>query len=222
MNHKSPISLVIAVFSIALFTPQLSRAQDASPDAANPQPSNQSVNSDMQNQTLQLVPARAGLVGSLDARKIQPGQEIRAILNTPAHLKNGTDLPKGTLLVGTADSDTAQQSGKSLSLTFTKAELKSGGVVPIKATIFGAAPFDESSRLDAMDDDLNSPNTSALRFDVIDAINGVNLHSEVANPQSGVFVATRKDDIKLSANIQFALAIAAVESSPQTQVGKLQ
>lgn len=52
-----------------------------------------------------------------------------------------------------------------------------------------------------------------LQIDEIGALSGVDLHSRIASKNSGVFVSTKKDDMKLSAGSEFALAIAVRKNS---------
>lgn len=89
----------------------------------------------------QMVPAAAVLDKALDARKAQAGQEFRATLTSTIHLKNGTELPRGTALLGTIATDRMQSAGRStLALRFTQAQLKNGKAIPIQAMIAGVAP----------------------------------------------------------------------------------
>jgi hypothetical protein len=160
----------------------------------------------------QMVPAEAVLEKELDAKKAQPGQEFRVALTGAVHLKNGTELPRGTALVGTIVADHMQSDAKStLALRFTQAQLKDGKAVPIQATIVGIAPPANSEAWDGSDGETppNPWNGKSLQVDQVGALSGVDLHSRIAAENSGVFVSTRKDNMKLAARSQLSLAIGS-------------
>jgi hypothetical protein len=228
MNTKSPITLAIAIFSIALLYSRIDYAQNqnmtpdaVNPQAVNPQPSGTMINPNAQQTAMQMVPAHAELIGTLDAKKMQRGQEFRAALSSAVHLKNGTDLPRGTQLVGTVGAEATQQSAPALVLNFTKAELKSGTVVPITATIVGIAPPPDYTLDAANTDTLNDWDNTTLQFDQVDESSGVKLLSEIGDSNSGVLFPTKKD-VKLSSGSQLALVICAQEGGAQNELGRLQ
>jgi hypothetical protein len=164
----------------------------------------------------QMVPAQAVLDQALDARKTQPGQQFRATLMSTVHLKDGTELPHGTVLVGTVATDkVGSGSGSTLALKFTQAQVKGGKTIPIEATIIGIAPPSDSTAWDGSDAPAPPDpwNGSALQVDDVGVINGVDLHSKIADENSGVFVATKKDDVKFAARSQLSLAIGAQSGS---------
>jgi hypothetical protein len=224
MIHKSPNTLAIAAGSIALLYPQMVRAQSQAQGAVNPQDTSNVTTSDGKDQAMQMVPAQAKLIGSLDARKAQPGQEVRAALSSTVHLKNGPELPRGTNLIGTANADTTQHNRRALVLSFTKAELKNGTVVPVKAIIVGAAePQESSPSMDRGTADVSPWDGVALQVDNVNVLSGgIDLHSNIASSNSGTFVATKKDDVKLPSGSQLALAMSAQGSGQQEPVGGLQ
>jgi hypothetical protein len=162
---------------------------------------------------LHLVPATALLLDTLDAKKLEPGASFTARLNTRVHLANGTELPPGTVLQGAVTSDDMNLQGTSkLALQFTTARLKDGQSVPIKAAIVGLYSND------GFDDAYNGWadwNQQTVGVDQLDAMSGVDLHSKIDSQNSGVFVTTRKDDVKLGRGSNFSLAIAA-EPGAQT------
>jgi len=163
--------------------------------------------------SLHLVPASALLVDSLDAKKLEPGASFTAKLNTKVHLANGTELPAGTVLHGTVTSDDMNLQGTSkLALQFTTAQLKGGQSVPIKAAIVGLYFNDGSDDAYNGWDDWNQQTEGVEQ---LDAISGVDLHSKIDSRNSGVFVTTKKDDVKLKEGSNFSLAIAA-EPGAQT------
>ena len=158
-----------------------------------------------------MVPAEAVLAQEIDAKKMQPGQQFRAMLNENVHLKDGVDLPKGTELIGTVATDKMEAKGTStLALSFTKADLKDGKAIPISATIMGIAPPEYSSDWDGGSTQASpSPwNGKTLQLDQVGAISGVDLHSRIAGKESGVFISNRNDNMKLGAQSQLSLAIA--------------
>jgi hypothetical protein len=210
MIHKSPTIVAIAAFSIALLYTPTVRAQSQAPDAVNPQNTGNIAASDGNNQAMQMVPVEVKLIGTLDARKAQPGQEVRAALTSTVQLKNGPELPRGTDLIGTASADTTQQNRPALALSFTKAQLKNGTVVPVKAIIVGVAqPTEFDPSADRNSGAVDPWDGVSVQVDSINALSGVDLHSNVASGKSGTFVATKKDDVKLLSGSQLALAVSA-------------
>jgi hypothetical protein len=161
-----------------------------------------------------MVPAQVALENGLDARKAKPGEEFRARLDHTVHLKNGTELPHGTVLIGEVTTDDMQTKGNSrLALRFTKAELKDGKTIPLKATIVGVQPPDWDSP-SGEDQTYQLPwSDHTLQVDQEGVLSGVDLHSRIASNNSGVFVTTKKDDVKLSAGSELTLAVA--QQNPQ-------
>ena len=157
-----------------------------------------------------MVPAEAMLLETIDARKAKPGQQIKATLSGKVQLRNGPELPRGTQLIGKVVADDMQASGASrLALRFTQAELKDGKVIPIKATIVSVFNADNLGNLD--------PNSwwtpKTLQIDQEQALSDVDLHSKIADRNSGVFVSAKKHDVKLPEGYGIALAIAARSGS---------
>ncbi|MGD0890794.1 MAG: hypothetical protein ABR923_04610 [Terracidiphilus sp.] len=213
MKREAAISLSIAVASFVLLYPAFAHTQNVQntqdmTTATIPASAQQEVNV--------MVSAQARLLRALDARKIQQGHQFQAVLNDTVHLKNGPELPRGTTLVGTVATDQMQDHGTSkLALRFTDAELKSGKVIPIDATIMGVfAPSNSDSQSGPYPWDGHT-----LQVDQIDAASGADLHSTIASGDSGVFVSSSKDDVKLSAGSQITLAIAAQQNNEQGKTG---
>lgn len=205
MKREAAISLSIAVASLALICPPLLRAA-SSPDT---QSSASSSHAAMQHEASMMVPAQVALVKALDSRKMHPGNQFKAVLNGTVHLKNGIELPHGTVLMGTVVTDKMQMKGTSrLALRFTEAKLKDGKTVPIKATIMGVAP-PSYSYYNYGNESPNSWDGKTMRLDQINALSGVDLHSAISRQNSGVFVSNKKDDVKLDAGSQMSLALAA-------------
>lgn len=201
MKNKAVMSLSIAA-CLAFAYPQLARARSAD----NSQTA--TMQSAAKREATVMTPASANLVKTLQADKIRPGDEFKAKLDRPVHLKNGPDLPGGTVLVGRVTADQMKPGGPStLALRFTQADLKDGKVVPIKATIVGISrPRYDSGYNIANEAPIWSSNT--LRVDEVGALSGVDLHSNIASRNSGVFIAQKKDNMKFDSGSQLSLAIA--------------
>jgi hypothetical protein len=212
MNKRivSGISL-LAACSVLLF-PAISKAQAADPSNTG----NNAVSADEQGMASQMVPAQAVLDKALDAKKAQKGEQFRATLTGKVQLKNGTELPRGTALVGTIATDSMQQYGAKslLALRFTQAQLKDGKTIPIQATIVGvAAPATSDSWDQTSGGAPPDPwNGKAMQIDVVGVLSGVDLHSTIAGKNSGVFVSTKKDNMKLAAQSQLSLALTTESS----------
>jgi hypothetical protein len=63
--------------------------------------------------------------------------------------------------------------------------------------------YDESQQIP------NSWNDGTLQVDQIGAVKDIDLHSRISSHNSGVFVSTKKHDVKIPAGSEIALAIAA-------------
>jgi hypothetical protein len=155
--------------------------------------------------------ARAELMRPLDAKKDHSGSVVQVKLTRKVTLTDGTTLPNGTILVGKVTADDMQQQGMSkLALRFNQARLKDGTEVPIKATIVGIyGPGTDDSVVDPAEsgDVPNSWTDGTLQIDQLGVVGGVDLHSKISSSNSGVFVSTKKDDIKFQegSEIQFAI-----------------
>ncbi len=168
----------------------------------------------------EMVRGTVALNRSLDARKDHDGSQFAARLTRTVHLKNGKTLDKGTTLVGTVENDDMQIAGKSkLAVRFTEAKLNNGETIPIKATIVQVYPPvgldadgsplpDEGGPQYAADDYTNDWNARQLNVDQIGALKNVDLHSRLASENSGVFVSTKRDDVKLMRGSRLELAMA--------------
>lgn len=215
MKPKCPTTLLIVVVFLSLLVPVFALAGSQAAPNTNPPIRGH-------REAMRMVPARAALAETLDAKKTRPGHVFRATLSNTVHLDNGPELPAGTVLVGAVVTDDMQLKGTSkLALRFTKAELKDGQVVPIKATIVGVfAPEWVSPQgypVEAGDQAPNTWNDGTLQIDQIDATPGVDLHSRIASRNSGVFVSTTKDDVRLNRGSEIALAIAEQGHPGQTK-----
>jgi hypothetical protein len=209
MSFKFPNALAIAIVLIAV--PSSGLAQTGDEQSRQAAESASSPSSATQEAAKKMVSAEAVFTTEIDSRKTQPGAEFQAKLLKKVRLENGPELPVGTLLVGKIVSDDTQSAGLAkLALKFTQANLKNGQTVPIRATIvnvynvpdsieasqYGAAAVSESW----------DHQTTAI--DQIDVLSGVDLHSSIGSSNSGVFVSTKKNDIKLSKSVGVELAMA--------------
>ena len=215
MKREAAISLSVVVVCLTLLYPQFAQARNA----AGLPPATNTANPAGQRQALLMVPAEASLIKGLNAKKIKSGYMFQARLGETVHLKNGPELPRGTLLLGTVGTDRMEKTGISrMALRFTQAKLKNGKLVPIKATIVAITSPDDDSYEDPATEGLTQLwNSKILQIDQLNAISGVDLHSKIASKDSGVLVSNKKDDVKLSAGSQITLAIAASTDSQQSR-----
>lgn len=216
MKREFAVTFSVAAIALTLLTPQL--AQASAVDDSKADLRDIPLTMAPQAKAQLMVPAQAALTQTLDARKVQPGQQFRITLSKTVQLKDGPELPRGTQLVGTVATGTASANDKSkMELRFTHAELKSGKVVPITATIVGIyAPVNLDSDGRAAIDGTQEPNTwtsQILEVDQIEPQSGVELQSTIASEISGTLVSTKKSAIKLPAGSEIALAIAVQKTS---------
>jgi hypothetical protein len=95
MKNRAPLSISIALACCAFPFPGIATAQAT--QGAQAFANNNDIDSNAaQSVATQMVPAEVQLEKELDSRKMQPGQEFRATLSSTVHLKNGTELPRGT------------------------------------------------------------------------------------------------------------------------------
>jgi hypothetical protein len=167
------------------------------------------------NEAAQMIAAIATLPHTLDADKDHLDSTIEAELSRKVTLSNGTVLPSHTALIGKVTRDDMRAGGTSeFALRFDQAQLKNGKIVPIKATIVDIkAP---NSDIDAASAS-NDWTAKTLTVEQINVVSGVDLHSEIANNNSAVFVSTKKHDVKVPAGSELKLAIGpATDSSTST------
>ncbi len=90
---------------------------------------------------IQLVPARATLDSTLDAKKAKQGEPVKAKLEANVEIPDEPTLPKNTVLEGHVDQVQASEhhSNSTMVVTFDQAKLKDGQVLPIKATVVAIA-----------------------------------------------------------------------------------
>jgi len=207
MNPKIAFPLVTLALSLTCAVPVFAQAADPTPAAQAPIPG--------ERQAQKMVPARAALKETLDAKKVQPGFQFHAVLARKIQLVNGPLLPEGTILTGQVVEDDMKVDGISkLALRFTSATLKDGLIIPIRAMIVGVeqpVPLDASTSVTNEGDQVPNKWTSqTLQIDQIDVLSGIDLHSAVASGNSGIFVSTKAKpkDVQLKSGSEFALAIA--------------
>lgn len=224
MKIGSTLTYAIAAMSLALLSPNLARAS-AMQNSADPsakmttnvtQPGGEAMAQEM-------VPARAAVTSTLDANKLKPGDQIKVKLADTVRLKNGRELPNGSELIGVIATDNMHPGNSKLAIRFTEAKLKHGGTVPIRATIVGVfAPESENGQgydIVAGDQQPNNWTASTLQVDQIGALGGVDLHSRIAGDNSGVFVTTKKSDVKLAEGSELTLAIGPANGGQSAMNG---
>ena len=162
----------------------------------------------------QMVPAEVKLTQALDARKNQSGSAFEARLDGTVHLKNGIELPHGTVLEGQVTTDQMNNSGTSrLALEFTQAKLKDGKTIPIQATIVGISGPDEGGGDFGVNPGPPAWNGTSLRYDDIGVMSHVDLHSTIGGANSGTLVATDKNDMRLRTGSRLSLALGEKTSN---------
>lgn len=239
MHNKTLFAAVTLAFALACAAPRSVRAQAQNPSptdntaqfpvensvppaqATTPSQMGAADSSQATSEASQMVPAQAQLAQNLETKNLQPGEQFKAVLKGKVQLKNGVELPRGTMLIGTVSSEPAPQGAKSeLALRFTQADLKNGKMVPIEATIVGVTP--PTTEETASAEMLNNPppdswDGQTISFDVNGALSGIDLHSRIAGQNSGRFTST-KSNLKLGARTQMALAIGP-QSTNQSNGG---
>ena len=214
-GHRQALAFATALLALPLFAySQNSTNQNSMRADQAPLPGH--------HEAALMKPARATLVETVDAAHDHSGQTVDAKLQGKVRLANGTELPRGTMLLGKVTADDMQQQGMSkLALRFDEARLKDGTTVPIRATIvgfYGAGSVEGSAEVDngAVP---NQWTAKTVQLDQEDAIPGVDLHSRIASHNSGVFVSTKKADVRLheGSEIEFAIAPATNGMAARSQ-----
>ena len=201
------ISLSVAPLSLALYLSGSTYAQ------SNMNPESSQDNGAAQAQASEMVPAQAYLLHKINARNAKVGGHFDAILSESVHLKNGPVLPKGTELIGSVVTDDMQVAGTSkLALRITAARLNNGETIPVKATIVGVfSPQNETAQgieIAPGEEEANPWSENVLTIDQPNAVSGVDMHSTVDGPNSAEFVSSKKNNVKIAAQSELALAIA--------------
>jgi hypothetical protein len=206
----SKAALSIASLSLALLTPAFGQSsQDNQPTGVH--------------EAQRMVRARASFPRALDSNSVHTGDKFRATLAQNVRLGNGVQLHKGDALLGEVVADDTNTPGNArLAIRFTEVDPKKGQSIPIKAMIVALYTPDELAGADSSaepDQVPNSWNNGMLQIDQTGVMKGIDLHSRVASQNSGVFVSTGKNSIKIPSGSEVALAIAPqgnVESASST------
>ena len=205
MRIKTPAALAIAALLLtpsSLLFAQAAEAQSGQQSAADIASASQ--------EATRMVSATAAFTAAVDSHSLTAGTQVKLKLQGKVSLDNGPVLPSGTILVGQAVDDATQTGKATLALRFTEADLKNGQIVPIKATIVNV--YQQTNEIAAGQYNVAAVSLiwdkGTLIVDQQDAIPGVDLHSKIASPNSGVFVSTKKDDIKFTPAVEVELAIA--------------
>jgi len=205
--HRKTLALtaVISVLSLPVFAQSVTGAGSQNMVA--------SADSAAASEAAQMVPAIAELQHTLDAEKNHLDSTFEAELNSKITLSNGTVLPAHTVLIGRVTHDELQPTGSSkFAVRFDQARLKDGKTLPVKATVIAIRRPDSDGNTG-----LNDWTSQTLTVQQLDAVAGVDLHSEIAGNDSAVLVSTKKHDVKVPAGSQLQLAIGpATDSSSST------
>ena len=213
MRHRLTSSLAIA--ATLTFLP-LALCAQASPSQA----STTADTAPAANQALQMVPASAKLLDPLDGKKLQPGAEFKAVLSQKVHLANGLGTAQAAPYSPALSPLTTSgvKGSAKLAVQFTSAQLKDGQLIPIRAIIVGlyTTANEPSTIYDGYNPKAprNDWNGKTLGVDQIGGVPGIDLHSKVASRNSGVFVATEKNDVKVPKGCDLNLAISAQAGVP--------
>ena len=219
MKSVARISLSIAAACLLFVLPQLALARSG---AKLRRVTSNYAQASAQSEAMQMVPAEVQLASRLDAKKVKPGYKFQTTLRDKVQLKNGPELPRGTVLMGKVVTDKMQAGATSkLALRFTSAKLKDGKSIPIEATIIGvAAPAYGTFGYSHQSGVTDGWDNRTLKMDVIGVQSGVDLHSSIGAKNSGVFVANKKkNDVKLAEGCRIGLAIAERTISKSSRTG---
>lgn len=185
---KAALSIA-SLFSLAMLTPAFGQGSQ------NDQPTGG-------HEPQRMVLARAAFPRALDSSSVHTGDKFRTILSQNVRLDNGVQLHKGDALLGEVVADDTNVPGNvRLAIRFTEVAPKKGQSIPIKAMIIALHGPDQLATADSWSD-------GTLKIDQPGVMRGIDLHSRVASQNSGVFVSTEKDNIKIPGGSEVALAIA--------------
>jgi hypothetical protein len=190
---------------------------------------------------IQMVPAKAYLSKTLDAKKAKQGDPVTAKLLESIKIPDARELPSSTVLVGHIDQVQAsdKKSDSSIQVTFDKAQLKDGTQIPVKATVMqisppnNGAPFQQEGAQTAAPSMPSgggggahggSPTSGGGSPGMMsspdqgqqDALNGVALKSDIHDSNSGTFMAKGKN-VHLSEGTQMQFAVAILPPNAAVQ-----
>lgn len=182
---------------------QQSSAADANSPAARQEATN-------------LVTAEATLTQTLDAKNAQTGNQISAKLQDKVQLKNGPELPKGTVLEGKVTADHVASDSARMAICFDTAKLNDGQTVPIKATVVGVArPQTDFSNSNAQ---MNG-NNSAVGSNAAGQMNGSSTSSGTS--QNSITGQMNQSNSTDQSNLPASTAYAATWTPNTLQVDQL-
>jgi len=136
--------LLITLLLCLIASAQTASTQPTSPAAA-PNPSNTAAQFDNR------IFAETDKLWHVSRVKV--GDTVTAHLTTPAKLRNGTELPKGTKLVGTVTEikvKADKESPSKLGLLFTKVVPKNGSEIPVQLALVTVAPHLQQNSVDSL------------------------------------------------------------------------
>lgn len=164
----------------------------------------------------EMEPASAYIQRTIDAESSYTGQQIRAKLDESVQLKNGPDLPSGTVLIGKVTQDRRGANYVTLALRFTQAQLKTGKSVPIKAMVVSISQphsmYTGAPQAPARD----LWNRHIYQVDQIGAAHGADMLSTITGKNSTVISSDQQNDAWIDRGSLIDLAIA---KQPQLDQG---
>jgi hypothetical protein len=221
---KRQILVTFSAAALIFFCSPLTRAQSENSQATGRHSNNMNGNwssqqvqenggsnnsADAQKLASEMVPAHASLEKTVDAKNAHSGDPVRAKLGENVQLKNGPNLPSGTILIGKVTTDKTQPNNTTLGLRFTEAKLTDGTTVPIKAMIVG---IERVTNMAGMSDNAVPArdlwNSHVYRVDQEKAVGGADLHSNITASNSAVITSTKKSDVKIDSGSRLDMAIA--------------
>jgi hypothetical protein len=200
-----PLSLTAAL--LVCLAPQFCAAQEMTSTSQSNASASAQLATDREA-AQQMVPANAELTRTLNSQDDQRGATIEARLDGTVYLKNGTELPHGTMLIGHVTADrTMSDDASRVSLRFTEAKPKDGAAIPIEATIVDLSGPPELTENVATYDGPLPWNGRLLQFDDIGVMSHVNLLSRIGGANSATLVAANPRDMKLQMGSRMSLAL---------------
>jgi hypothetical protein len=171
-----------------------------------------------------MVAAQAELKDSINAKKAQQGEAIRARITETVKLPDGKELPADTILEGHVDQVQASEkkSDSTVVVTFDKARLKGGEELPIKATLLsmwepqeavsGGGAGSGSPLPGGHMSQSGAGGGMPSRMDVVSegrqAVPGVSLHSDIHQMSSVTFTAVRRNvNVPSGTEMRFGLVV---------------
>lgn len=203
MKNNAHFALATALASLALLCPISARALNSAKSSTM----TSNTSGAAQGVAARMAPAEAILEKGIAAQKRESGQQFQAKLMKPAYLKDGVELPRDTALIGTIVKDQMSAGGTStLVLRFTEAKLQDGKTIPIRAAIMGVTPPSIANSFGAPEPEAWDGKTVSI--DEPGVVSGFDFHGNINASSSGVFVSTKKDDLRLLPGSELSLAIA--------------